>query len=111
VTEEDFPRAWKIVVTTGDLDARTAASPRGRFPPEEAWRTKGKAELRRVSKRGCRLNMAELELGVPNHRWLSRRTPAIERTREEAAAWESPRNQPAFYRRRPRQTQTAPPAV
>jgi hypothetical protein len=109
VAEADFSRAWKIVVAKGNLNARMAASPRGRFPPEEAWRTKGELRSRRAPKRGGRLNMAEMDLGVTNHRWLSRRTPAIERTRKDAER-ENSRNQSAFCRRR-RQTQTASPAV
>jgi transposase len=93
--DEDFPHAEKMVLVMDNLTTHGIASLYETFPADVAGRLRDKLEMRYTPKHGSWLNMAEIELNVINNHGLSRRIPAIERMREETAAWNERRNKEA----------------
>jgi hypothetical protein len=95
LVDEDFPLAEKIILIMDNLNTHRIAALYETFPPDEAKRIKDKPEIHDTLKHGRWLTMAEIELNVINNQGLSARIPAIERMREETAAWNLRRNREA----------------
>jgi hypothetical protein len=62
------------------------------FKPEEAKRLIDRFEFVNTPKHGSWLNMAEIELRVPNSQCLNRHIATIEELRKEVEAWQKDRN-------------------
>lgn len=75
-----------------NLNTHAVASLYKAYPAEEARRIARRLEIHFTPKHGSWLNIAEIELNVMTRQCLSRRIDAIDKLRQELAAWETDRN-------------------
>ena len=87
-----YPDATKVVLVMDNLNTHTTASCYEVFPPLEARRLAERLEIHYTPKHGSWLNMAEIELSVPQGQCPNRRIPDIETIRREVDAWQTDRN-------------------
>jgi hypothetical protein len=88
-----FPNARKIRLVQDNLNTHKPASLYEAFPAEEARRLVERFEWHYTPKHGSWLDMAESELGVLSSQCLDRRIGEKQTLIDEAAAWETNRNQ------------------
>lgn len=88
-----YPNAHQIKVVMDNLNTHKPSSLYEAFSPEEARRLLDHLSFHYTPKHGSWLNMAEIELGVLSRQCLDRRIPDKETLINEAAAWESARNE------------------
>lgn len=92
VLDEDYPDARRVCLVMDNLSTHTRGALYEAFPAPEARRLAARLEIHYTPKHGSWLNIAETELNVLTRQCLNRRVEDIELLAEEAAAWETARN-------------------
>jgi len=92
LVDERFPEAVVIRVVLDNLNTHTPGALYEAFAPAEAHRLCHKLEFHHTPKHGSWLNMAEIELAALMNQCLDRRIALNSVVHDEAAAWETKRN-------------------
>ena len=92
LVDDVYPDADTIVLVVDNLNIHHAACLYERFPPAEARRIAAKIEWHYTPEHASWLNIAECELSVLKRKCLKRRLPDLATVQQEAAAWQTRRN-------------------
>ena len=92
LVDDVYPDADTIVLVVDNLNIHHAACLYERFPPAEARRIAAKIEWHYTPEHASWLNIAECELSVLKRQCLKRRLPDLATVQQEAAAWQTRRN-------------------
>jgi len=93
LAEDVFAEAEKVVLVCDNLNTHKAACLYEAFEPERARRIASKLEWHYTPKHGSWLNMAEIELSVPQRQCLGRRIESVEEMQAQVWAWQEDRNE------------------
>lgn len=91
--EEEWLVVERIVLVKDNLNTHRPASLHETFEPAEARRIAERFEWHYTPKHGSWLNIAECELSALARQCLGQRIPNRDKLKEQASAWEIPRNQ------------------
>lgn len=92
LVDVSYPDCSRIILVMDNLNTHAVASLYKAYPAEEARRIARRLEIHFTPKHGSWLNIAEIELNVMTRQCLFRRIDAIDKLRQELAAWETDRN-------------------
>jgi len=89
LSDEEFPKADKIVLVMDNLNVHAVSSLYQAFEPAEARRLAQRFEIHYTPKHGSWLNVAEIFLSVLSRQCLDQRVSTITQLRSAINAWQS----------------------